>query len=234
MKKVAGNPLISFYKSRKIYSYHYGKIKLYAKRGGSHMQTILKYIYEGVMILLVMMTILTMWREETVYHTVVNWVVWGIFFADFLVRFVKAKIKWRFIKENPFLVIAIIPFDQVFQTARIVRLFYFFRLKTVTKYYISPYIEKLTYRSRTLISSILVFLLMAEAYLAFRLEDSIASFHSGLQVVIGYFLFFGRTIYEIENGLLLWLLLLTNILGVVMQGVALQWVLSKIEEVYKS
>ncbi|MFV8828824.1 hypothetical protein ACNSTQ_13660 [Alkalihalobacterium sp. APHAB7] len=44
------------------------------------------------------------------------WIVWGIFLVDYLIRFIKAEQKWRFIKVNPFLVIAIVPFDQFFQT----------------------------------------------------------------------------------------------------------------------
>lgn len=66
------------------------------------------------MILLVMLTIVTIWTNDT-YNTTISWIVWGVFFLDFTVRFMTAEAKWTFIKQNPFLFIAIIPFDQFFR-----------------------------------------------------------------------------------------------------------------------
>src|SRR5699024_5664821 len=108
-----------------------------------NMDRIMKGIYEGFMITLVVLTILTLWLENT-YNSTINLVVWTIFFIDFMIRFYYADRKWIFIKSNPFLLIAIIPLDQFFQMARIVRLLYFYRIKTIAKYYITPYIRLLT------------------------------------------------------------------------------------------
>lgn len=99
---------------------------------GQTMQKVAQIIYESIMILLVMLTIITIWTEDT-YNSTLSWIVWAVFFADFTVRFVMAKAKWDFIKQNPFLLIAIIPFDQFFQVARVVRIIYLFRIKTITK-----------------------------------------------------------------------------------------------------
>src|SRR5690625_509358 len=104
------------------------------------------------MIFLVMLTIITLWTDNT-FNPTINWIVWFVFFIDFVSRLVMTKKKWNFIKHNPFLLIAIIPFDQVFQIARIVRVFYLFRIKTIAKYYITPYVRNLTYQSITLIVS---------------------------------------------------------------------------------
>src|SRR5699024_1559237 len=118
----------------------------------------MRIIYETIMILLVLVTIITIWTENT-YNSTINWVVWAIFFADFIIRFSLVHEKWNFVKRNPFLIIAIIPFDQFFQLARIVRLIYFFRIKTIAKYYITPYVRKLTYQSITLIIVLVISLL---------------------------------------------------------------------------
>ncbi|NDI36359.1 potassium channel family protein [Chengkuizengella sediminis] len=55
--------------------------------------------------------------------TLVDWIIWGIFAIDVSVRFITAEKKWEYVKKNPFDIIAAIPFDAIFQLARIVRLF---------------------------------------------------------------------------------------------------------------
>src|SRR5690625_3348909 len=131
------------------------------------MQKLMKVMDEGTMILLVRLTIMTIWTEHTINSTI-NWVVWGIFFIDFLVRLWLTKNKWDFVKQNPFLILAIIPFDQFFQIARIVRLIYFFRIKTIAKYYITPYVRKLTYQSVTLLFTMILGLLLIESYVVWK------------------------------------------------------------------
>jgi len=184
------------------------------------------------MILLVLATIITIWTENT-YNSTINWIVWGVFFTDFMIRFIIAKKKWEFIKKNPFLLIAIIPFDQFFQIARIVRLIYFFRIKTIAKYYITPYIRRLTYQSLTLLIFIILILLLSESFIVWKLESSIHSFLYGIYVVFGHLLFFGHRIFIIDHSVSIWLLTVTSILGVVIQGLALQWVFGKAEIIFQ-
>ncbi|MRG87471.1 transporter [Salinibacillus xinjiangensis] len=197
------------------------------------MQRVMKTIYEGTMILLVMMTIITLWTEDT-YNSTINWIVWAVFFADFVIRLFLNKDRWGFIKQNPFLLIAVIPFDQFFQIARIVRVIYLFRIKTITKYYITPYAEKLTYKSRTIIVFILSALLLIEAIILWTTESTVTNFFDGLYVVFGYLMFFGHRIFEIENLYSIWALTATSVVGIVIQGLALQWVFTKIEGYYRS
>src|SRR5699024_11091062 len=192
----------------------------------------MRIIYETIMIVLVIVTIIIIWTENT-YNSTINWIVWILFFTDFAIRFLIANNKWSFIKQNPFLIIAIIPFDQFFQIARIVRLFYLFRIKTIVKYYATPYVKKLTYQSRTLIAIIIICLLFLESFVVWRVESSIPSFTEAIYVVFGHLLFFGHRIFIIDQSLSVSLLTLTSIFGVVIQGLALQWAFSKIEKVYK-
>jgi voltage-gated potassium channel len=196
--------------------------------GGIIMRNILKTVYECIMVLLVMLTVITIWTEDT-YNSTINWIVWIVFVIDYFIRLFTYKEKWNFIKQNPFLLIAIIPFDQFFQVARLVRVIYLFRIKTITKYYFTPYMEKLTYQSMTLILSILLFFLMAESVVIWNLESSILTYYDAVYVIFGHLLFFGYQIYVIENPITIWALTFTSILGIIIQGLALQWAFTKVE-----
>lgn len=192
------------------------------------MQKLMKITYEITMVILVMATIITLWTENS-FDSIINLIVWIVFAADFLIRLFRAQEKWTFIKENPFLLIAIIPLDQFFQLARIVRLFYLFRIKTIAKYYVSPYMMKLTYQSKSLIATLFVLLLLGESALLWRLEEAIVTFPDALFTTFGHLLFFGRHIFVIEHTLSIWLLTATSVIGVVAQGLALQWALVKLD-----
>src|SRR5699024_4351852 len=175
----------------------------------------MKLIYEVTMISLVILTIFTLWIESS-YNSVVNWIVWFIFFVDFVIRFVLADKKWQFIKSNPFLLIAIIPFDQFFQMARIVRLLYFYRIKTIAKYYITPYVKVFTDRSKVAIIGAFIGLLLVEAVIVWQLEGAIDAYYEAVTVVGGHLVFFGHRIFMIDHTISVTLLTMTSILGVVL------------------
>src|SRR5699024_8814443 len=126
------------------------------------MDKIVKLIYEIIMITFVLLTIFTLWIVSA-YNTTIKWILSGVFFVYFIMRLLIAKNKWQFIKSNPFLLIAIIPFDQFFQMARIVRLLYFYRIKTIAKYYITPYIKLLTNRSKLFFLGLFMMLLLGKS-----------------------------------------------------------------------
>lgn len=184
------------------------------------------------MILLVMLTIITLWTDSS-YNSAINWVVWAVFFVDFIIRFISSRKKWEFIKHNPFLLIAIIPFDQFFQMARIVRLIYLFRIKTIAKYYISPFIRKFTFQSITLIVTIVLLLLFVESIYIWNVESSIRTYYDALYVLFSQLFFFGRQMIVIETPISRWALTATSILGIVIQGLALQWAFTKGEKIMK-
>ncbi|RKQ32965.1 transporter [Oceanobacillus halophilus] len=196
------------------------------------MQKYIKIAYEIIMILLVMLTIISIWTEDSV-NTTINWVVWAVFTIDFFSRLYMAESKWSFLKQNPFLVIAIIPFDHLFQVARIVRLIYLFRIKTITKYYVSPYIDRLSYRSMTVVISSIIIMLFFESIVIMNIESSIVTIMDALYVTFGHLLFFGREIFVITQSFSIWSLTATSIMGVILQGLALQWAFSKLDNVYK-
>lgn len=196
------------------------------------MNRFFKYLYELIMIILVIATIVTLWTEST-FNSTINTVVWFIFFVDFLSRLLLAKEKWQYIKSNPFLLIAIIPLDQFFQIARIVRIFYLFRIKTIAKYYILPYVQMLTYQALILFFGLFGLLLLLISAVVLRLEAAVTTFPEALFVVFGHLLFFGHRIFLIEQTLTIVLLTIVSISGVILQGLALQWVLTKLESIYR-
>ncbi|SET67803.1 voltage-gated potassium channel [Oceanobacillus limi] len=196
------------------------------------LQKLIKITYESMMVLLVMLTIITLWTENT-YNSMVNWLVWFIFFVDFLLRFLFSTEKLVFIKKNPFLLLAIIPFDQFFQIARVVRLFYFFRIKTIAKYYILPYVNKMKIQSISIVVLVLLGLFLLEAAIILNLEESIISYFNAIYVILGHMLFFGHEIFTINHDISIWLLTITSIVGIVIQGVALQWGFTKLELIYE-
>lgn len=189
-----------------------------------------KIFYEAIMVFLVILTILSLWKGNG--NTFINWGVWAIFTVDFLIRLYLSESKWQFIKKHPFLVIAIIPFDQFFQVARIVRLVYLFRIKTIAKYYVNPIVERISYKSLTFIIITILGYLIIESLIIWRLEDTVDTILQAIFVSFGYLMFFGRNLFVIEHLVSSVLLITTSIIGIILQGLALQWAFSKAEVYY--
>ncbi|KGP74096.1 hypothetical protein [Pontibacillus yanchengensis] len=192
---------------------------------------IFKRIYEGIMIILVMITIVTLWTEQA-YNTFINRFIWFVFFIDFVVRLWKAEERWTFLKKNPFLVIAVIPLDQFFQMARIVRIIYLFRIKTITKYYIQPFVQKLTYQSKLYIFGGLFGVLALQSLILWWIEENITSLWMSFSLVFQHLLFFGHRAIEVHASATLWMFVVTSVIGVILHGLALQWLFSQAEPIY--
>ncbi|WP_088102345.1 transporter [Halalkalibacter urbisdiaboli] len=192
-----------------------------------------KYFYEGIMLVFVAITIITLWTEHA-YNSFVNFGVWLIFFFDFVIRFYKSKEKWRFLKRNPFLIIAVIPVDQFFQVARIVRIIYLFRIKTIAKYYLHDAVEKLTYRARFMIIAIIIIFLCLQSWVILLLETQVMTFLQSFLLLGRHILFFGHRAIEVTEGVTLLFFAMTTVLGVLLHGITLQWLFSKIEKIYTS
>ena len=99
-----------------------------------------KSIYELMMIALAGLSVATIWKQ-TGYDSYIVWGTWSIFFIDFLFRLYRSDSKWGFVKKHPFIVIAAIPLDAIFQFARFARILHLLRLKSMTKYYTMPFIR---------------------------------------------------------------------------------------------
>ncbi len=195
------------------------------------MQQKARFIYDMAMILLVMVTILTLWVDHMVNSTI-NLVVWLVFLIDYIIRIILAEKKWQFIKKNPFLLLAVIPFDQFFQVARIVRLFYLFRIKTITKYYITPYIKQLTYTKKIILLLSVPALLLIETIVIWKMGNKLEFWQDAFIVVFQHLFIFANSLESINHFPSILLLTITSIFGVIIQGLVLQWLFDKLEDIW--
>ncbi|SHN20725.1 transporter [Gracilibacillus kekensis] len=193
------------------------------------MQQKARIMYDIIMILLVILTILTLWVDHTVNSTI-NFIVWIIFLVDYIIRIFLVKNKWDFIKKNPLLLLAVIPLDQLFQVARIVRIVYLFRIKTITKYYISPYLRKLSYTKKLIILLAVPVLLFIETVVIWQLNNNLSFWHEAFIIVSQHLFIFANSLETINHFPSIILLTITSIFGVIIQGLVLQWLFDKLEK----
>ncbi|MCA0987288.1 potassium channel family protein [Guptibacillus algicola] len=87
----------------------------------------LHIIYEVTLASLVVYSIIV----DTNYS--LDWFIWGILVIDYVTRFVVSNNKVEFVKTNVLELIAIIPLGEIFQSARLIRLFRVLRLLAIIK-----------------------------------------------------------------------------------------------------
>ncbi|PRO65911.1 hypothetical protein C6I21_06295 [Alkalicoccus urumqiensis] len=177
------------------------------------------------MVILAFAAVATIWYE-TQYDSYIVWGTWGVFFIDFCIRFYRAEKKWRFIKQNPFVVIAVIPLDAIFQFARIARILHFLRLKTMTKYYTKPAVKLLTQQKATHIIPgifVIVFLSAIPLYLAesSRLDHYAEAWVGSVAALV----FFGYSYIEPETTLGTVVITFLTICGVMVHAVTIRFLL---------
>ncbi|KHE72165.1 hypothetical protein [Halobacillus sp. BBL2006] len=176
-----------------------------------------KTLYEIFMITLAGLSIATIW-QNTGFNSLIVWGTWSIFFLDFVYRLFKSDNKWEFIKKNPFIVIAAIPLDAIFQFARVARILHLLRLKSITKYYTMPFIRFLKKQHLLTVSGItffLVFLLIIPLNL---LENELHTYSEAWVSAILALTFFGRSGFEPETATGHTIIVIFTILGVIIHG----------------
>ncbi|WP_082235081.1 hypothetical protein [Halobacillus massiliensis] len=173
--------------------------------------------YEIFMIGLAALSVATIWQQSN-FDSYIVWGTWGIFFIDFIYRFSKSSNKWDFLKENPFIVIAAIPLDAVFQFARFARILHLLRLKSITKYYTAPFIRFLRkhhFSYTAGLTMVVVFILIIPLK---SIEPSLNSYFEALLSSLRGLIFFGRTGYEPETAGGQVIFVIITILGVILHG----------------
>ncbi|TGB03908.1 hypothetical protein [Halobacillus salinus] len=176
--------------------------------------------YEIFMIVLAGLSVATIWKK-TGYDSYIVWGTWSIFFIDFIYRLMKSESKWEFIKKNPFIVIAAIPLDAVFQFARFARVLHLLRLKSMTKYYTMPFIRFLKRQHLLLVAGItfgLVFLLIIPLHM---LEEGLPTYSDAWMSALLSLTFFGRTGFEPETAGGQVIIVVFTILGVILHGLVI-------------
>ncbi|EIM07205.1 potassium channel subunit [Planococcus antarcticus DSM 14505] len=106
--------------------------------------------------------------------------IWFVFVLDYTIRLIKSENKWTYIKQHPFELIAIVPFDSIFRAARIVRLFRVIRLIGIGSRYLTPVYKLLRTNGLDkvlIVAMVLLFLIPIPIVL---LEPSINTFGDAL------------------------------------------------------
>ncbi len=136
-------------------------------------------LYESIMFILVLISLVFAFSESTNF-LLLDGIIWFIFVIDYTVRLIHSDNKWVYIKNHPFELIAIIPFDSIFRAARIVRLIRVFRLIGIGSHYMKPVYKLLKTNGLDkvlIIATILLFLIPIPIVL---IEPSIETFADAL------------------------------------------------------
>ncbi|CAM3922899.1 hypothetical protein [Alkalicoccus chagannorensis] len=185
-----------------------------------------EYLYEMLMVGLAFLAVSTIWYD-TQFESEIVWGTWGIFFVDFVIRLFRTKDKWGFIKSNPFIVIAVIPLDAIFQFARIARILHFFRLKVITKYYAKPAIKLLVEQKLIHLIPGLFLTIFISTILLYWAETE--RFDMYLEAWVGSVLslaFFGYAYIEPESTTGTIVITFLTVLGVIFYAAAFRYILS--------
>lgn len=170
------------------------------------------------MFLCVILSVGTLWYTNSFSYFIV-WLTWFVFFIDYLVRFFYSKEKKTFMKKNLFDFIALIPLDAFFQSAKIIRLFRFFRLKIITKRYSNPLIAKMknkNFKNVASLSFISVFLSTIPFYF---FEPLVNSYKEAFVWSFTSIVFFGSNEATPETFIGKIVIVFLTILGVVLHAV---------------
>ncbi|MCP3030164.1 hypothetical protein LF817_02280 [Halobacillus sp. A1] len=187
-------------------------------------------IYELLMLGLAAFSVATIWQQNE-YDSYIVWGTWSIFFVDFIYRFYNSSKKWDFIKKNPFIVIAAIPLDAIFQFARFARILHLLRLKSITKYYTMPFIKFLKRQHLSYVmglTAIITFILIIPMK---NIEDNLNSYPETLWHSLRALTFFGRAGFEPETIVGHVIVVVFTIFGVILHGLILSIAINFIMEI---
>ncbi|WNF36958.1 hypothetical protein RJD24_00235 [Bacillaceae bacterium IKA-2] len=185
------------------------------------------FAYEGVMVLLAVCSVATIWYKSG-YNDYVIWGTWLVFFIDFVYRLTVSTNKIQFIKHNPFIIIALIPLDAVFQLARTARILHLMRLKVITKYYTKPLInklKKLRFSYFIPLSMLFIFLAIIPLYV---FEPGITSYWDAFIGGVASLVFFGYTSVMPTTLIGKGIIILLTIFGVILHGILISFLLTTI------
>ncbi|AKG03515.1 ion transporter [Salimicrobium jeotgali] len=135
--------------------------------------------YEITLVFLALASVLFIWTENPILLAI-NRYVWIIFFTDVLIRFIAAEKKWQYIKKNPIDIIAALPLDAIFQTARIVRLFRVLRFFAVSRKYLGTLFSIIKTNGLDLVLSVSFILVFGAAIVVKEFEPTITTYMDGV------------------------------------------------------
>lgn len=142
-------------------------------------KTKIELIYEIIMFILAIISVSFIWVKNESFQFI-DVGVWLIFVADFSIRFIRAKNKWQYIKQNPFDLIAIIPFDSIFRLARLARLFKILKALAIVAHFGKPFFDILKTNGLHKVLGFTIVLILLSSIPIYFLEPSIKTFEDSL------------------------------------------------------
>lgn len=184
-------------------------------------------IYETVMICLVIFSLVTIFMNQDSGYVYIHTVIWLIFLVDVSVRFLRAAVKWRYIRDNPFDIVTVIPLEDMFILARFARFIKLFRYKNLVKRYverIKDFVRKIGFLRVTLIAVIFNLLMILCVTLFYNVK-----FTGSFLWVWSNFLKFN---YESTIDGLIVLSVIIKIVGIIYLGIFVSKVSEFLRETY--
>lgn len=136
-------------------------------------------VYETILVLLAFISVALIFSENS-RIIILDKIVWLLFFIDVLVRLIISKNKWNYIKKNPFDIIAALPLDAIFQTARLARLFRILRLIAIAKNLLPSLFKILKTNNLDRVLVVATLLVVSGGTIVKYTEPDIHSFADGL------------------------------------------------------
>jgi voltage-gated potassium channel len=136
-------------------------------------------VYEIILVIAAFVSVSFIWsgNESIIY---LDKVIWLVFFLDVAIRFIRTKRKWDFIKRNPFDIIAALPLDAIFHTARLARLFKVLRFFAITKRHSHPFFSIIKTNGLDRVLSAAGIMIFLSSILITYLEPNIQNFSDGV------------------------------------------------------
>ncbi|EAD0080247.1 potassium channel family protein [Listeria monocytogenes] len=134
-----------------------------------------KLWYEFGMFSLVILSLFTL-PFDNEFVRILNLIIYFIFLTDYIVFFIKAPKKLRYIREHLIELIALIPFDSMFRVFRGLRLLRLIRLSSVGSRYFTPIYSFLKEKNLHKVFIALLILLLIVPIPIFMLEPKINSY----------------------------------------------------------
>lgn len=147
--------------------------------GESLLKRRLKIAYEIILVLLALISIVTLYKT-TRWSIMLDRIIWLIFLIDLLFGVFKSKHKFRYLLKHPIEVIAALPLDSIFQSARVIRIFRILRFFSIGKKYFKPIRDILKTNGLNKILATSGFTLIGASILVNHFEPGIKSYADGL------------------------------------------------------
>ncbi|SDL94849.1 potassium channel family protein [Sediminibacillus halophilus] len=135
--------------------------------------------YETFMVILAFISVFFIWFDEERW-VYLHFFVWVFFFLDVTVRLIISPAKWEYVKQNPLDIIAALPLDAIFQTARVARLFRVLRIISLSKNRYKQLFAILRTNGLDRVLTVSILLIFTSTIIVRYVEPNIDSFMDGL------------------------------------------------------